>query len=241
MQELSGTGTVVSVPLTDPARRSLLTRALSLAAAVAPFGLAFGVLASQAGLDPLVASGYSLLVFTGSAQFAAVAVLDDGGTVVAAVLAGLLLNLRCLAFGIVMAPAFPRSRAARALASQLMIDEAMAVGTATDDPRLRWFGYLAGGLGVFVTWNLATLAGAMLVPGTGTFVEDLGIDATIPAAFLALLWPRLSDPVQRRVAALGAAIALALAPVLPAGLPIIAAGAAVPLALKFARSADRQR
>lgn len=216
----------------DPPRRALLARALSLAAAVAPFGLAFGALATQAGIDPLIASGYSLLVFTGSAQFAAVAVLSEEGTIAAAVIAGLLLNLRCVAFGVVMAPAFPPSRPVRALASQLMIDEAMAVGAATDDRRLRWFGYLAGGIGVFISWNLSTLAGALLVPGTGTFVQDFGIDATIPAAFLALLWPRLRDPLQRRIAALGALIAVALVPVLPIGLPIIAAGAAVPIAVR---------
>lgn len=215
----------------DPARRRLLGRALALALAVAPFGVAFGVLCTQAGLSPLVALGFSTLVFTGSAQLAAVAVLGAGGGMVAAVVAGLLLNLRCVAFGLVMAPAFPRSWTARALASQLMIDEAMAVGSAVDDLQLRWFGYLAGGLGVFVSWNASTLAGATLVPGAGSFVTDLGIDATIPAAFLALLWPRLTDPAQRRIAIVGGAIALALVPVVPAGLEIILAGAAVPLAL----------
>lgn len=223
----------------DPQRRALLGRALSLAAAVAPFGVAFGVMCTQAGLSPLVAVGFSALVFTGSAQLAAVAVLGSGGTVAAAVIAGLLLNLRCLAFGVLMAPVFPRSPTRRALAAQLMIDESTAVATSTDDPDLRWFGYLAGGIGVFVSWNLSTLAGAVLVPGTGTLVEDLGIDATIPAAFLALLWPRLSDPIQRWVALGGAVIALVLVPVLPAGLPIIAAGMAVPIALRFTRRSAR--
>lgn len=219
----------------DPSRRRLPARAASLAAAVAPFGLAFGVLCTQAGLHPVTALGFSVLVFTGSAQFAAVAVLGAGGTVTAAVVAGLLLNVRCLAFGLVMAPVFPRSRLRRAIMSQLMIDEAMAVGTSVDRADLRWFGYLAGGLGVFVAWNLSTLAGALLVPGTGSFVEDAGIDATIPAAFLALVWPRLADPGQRRIAALGAVIALALVPVLPAGLPIIMSAAAIPVALRMAR------
>lgn len=221
----------MSAAISDPARRRLLGRALSLAAAVAPFGLAFGVLCTQAGLHPLTALGFSVLVFTGSAQFAAVAVLGNSGTVATAVVAGMLLNVRCVAFGLVMAPVFPRSWARRALASQLMIDESMAVGTSVDEPDLRWFGYLAGGLGVFVAWNVSTLAGALLVPGTGTFVTDLGIDATIPAAFLALLWPRLADAVQRRIAVLGGVVALALVPLLPAGLPIILSAAAVPVVL----------
>lgn len=222
-------------------RRALLARALSLSAAVAPFGVAFGVICTQAGLSPLVALGFSSLVFTGSAQLAAVAVLGGGGTVLAAVVAGLLLNLRCLAFGVIMAPVFPRPLWRRALAAQLMIDESTAVATSTDDPGLRWFGYLAGGMGVFVSWNLSTLAGAVLVPGTGTLVTDLGIDATIPAAFLALVWPRLQDPTQRAVAVVGAATALLLVPLLPAGLPIIAASLAVPLVLLSRAPRGRRR
>ena len=221
----------MSVVISDPARRRLLGRALSLSTAVAPFGLAFGVLCTEVGLHPLTAVGFSVLVFTGSAQFAAVVVLGSGGTLAAAVIAGLLLNVRCLAFGLVMAPVLPRSLARRALASQLMIDESMAVGTSVDEPELRWFGYLAGGLGVFVAWNASTVAGALLVPGTGTFVTDLGVDATIPAAFLALVWPRLADRTQRRIALLGGLIALALVPLLPPGLPIISSAAAVPIVL----------
>lgn len=123
----------MSAAISDPVRRRLLGRALSLSMAVAPFGLAFGVLCAQAGLHPLTALGFSVLVFTGSAQFAAVAVLANAGTVAAAVVAGLLLNVRCLAFGLVMAPVFPRSWARRVLASQLMIDESMAVGTSVDE------------------------------------------------------------------------------------------------------------
>jgi predicted branched-subunit amino acid permease len=61
-------------------------------------------------------------------------------------------------------------------------------------------------------------------------ITDLGIDATIPAAFLALLWPRLRDGLQRLVAAAGALVAVVLVPVSPAGVPIIAAAAAVILA-----------
>jgi predicted branched-subunit amino acid permease len=109
------------------------------------------------------------------------------------------------------------------------------VATSTADTRLQWYGFLVGGSAAFVSWNLSTLAGAVLVPRTGTLVEDLGIDATIPAAFLALVWPRLHDRVQRRVAIAGAVIAVPLVPVLPAGLPIIAAAVVVPAALWLTR------
>ena len=216
-------------------RRALGRRAASISVAVIPFGVAFGATAGQAGLSLWQTVGFSALVFTGSAQFAAVTVLGAGGSAVAAIAAGLLLSLRCLAFGLVMAPVMTWRRPGRALAAQVMIDEAVAVGTASDDPALRRFGYLAAGIGVFLAWNISTLVGATLVPPTGTLVTDLGLDATIPAAFLALLWPRLADPAQRRVALGGALVAVVLVPMTPAGVPVVAAAAAVLLGLRGPR------
>ena len=173
---------------------------MSVTAAVAPFGIVFGAAASTAGLSVWEAMGYSVFVFGGSSQFAAVEILSDGGAVAAAAVAGLLLNVRSLAFGVIMAPALSGPLWKRALMSQLMIDESTAVGTASDDLASRRYGYLAGGIGVFVVWNLTTIAGFLLFSGAGDLIEDLGLDVAGPAAFLALLWPRLSDPRQLVVA-----------------------------------------
>lgn len=218
-------------PPDEPDERAAIAairrQALSIALAVSPFGLAFGVACADAGLDVWEALGFSTLVFTGSAQFAAVSVLSDGGTAIAAIAAAVLLSLRSLAYGLVMAPALRGPRWWRALVSQLMIDEAMAVGAAQSSRRLQRLGYLWGGGAVFVLWNLSTASGAALVSTAGDLVEKLGIDATIPAAFLALVWPRLVDPTQRAVAIGGAGIALVLVPVAPAGTPILAAAGAV--------------
>jgi 4-azaleucine resistance transporter AzlC len=200
---------------------------LSVALAVMPFGVAFGVASSEAGLAVWQASGFSVLVFAGSAQFAAVEVIGDGGSVAAAVAAGLLLNVRSLAFAVVMVGAMPESRWRRALWSQLMIDESTAIGSANAELGLRRYGYLWGGLSIFVAWNVSTLVGAAGLSSAGDVVTDWGLDATIPAAFLALLWPRLTDPAQRRSAALGAVVALVLLPVAPPGVPIVAAALGV--------------
>ncbi len=217
--------------MTDPGPdpRSTITRqAASICLAVIPFGVAFGVAVRQAGLSALDAAGFSALVFTGSAQFAAVTVLADGGTVAAAVIPGLLLNLRSLAFGLVMAPALQGSLRWRALVSQLMIDETTAVASAQTERRWQRYAFVLTGIMLFTVWNLATLAGATLLGEADDLIRTLGIDATIPAAFLALVWPRLADPTQRLVAAVGVGIALVSAPMLPAGVPVIlAAGAAV--------------
>ena len=197
--------------------------ALSIGVSTTPFGAAFGVACVQTGLAWWEAMGFSLLVFGGSAQFAAVSVLGQGGAITAAVAAGGLLTLRSLAFGLLLAPYLGGSVRFRALVSQLMIDESTAVAVSTDDPDLRRFGYLAGGISVFVLWNLSTLAGALLLARSGTAITDWGLDATIPAAFLALLWPRLGERRHVRAVLGGIVIAALLVPIAPPGLPIVAA------------------
>jgi predicted branched-subunit amino acid permease len=213
------------VPVT--ARRRIALRAFSIALATTPFGLTFGAIASASDLTLMETMGFSLFVFSGSAQFAAVAILGEGGAIGAAVSAGLLLNLRSLAFGILLAPDLRGPVWWRALVSQLVIDESTAVATVEQDMESRRWGFLAGGVAVFTLWNLSTLVGAALVSAGGDAITRYGLDATIPAAFVGLLWPRMGEADQRRVALVGAAIALALTPFLPPGVVVVAAAAAV--------------
>ncbi len=218
-------------------RNRILRQALSISLAVSPFAVAFGILCAEADFRLIEAIGFSAVVFGGSAQFASALVLADGGAVAAAVAAGGLLALRSVAFGVVMAPALRGPLWWRALVSQVMIDEALAVGTAQIDLRWRRFGYLAGGFGVFVLWNLFTILGFTVLGGADDLVTTLGFDATIPASFLALLWPRLADPQQRLIATIGAVIAVAGAPLLPPGIPIVLAALAVVILRPWRRPA----
>ena len=234
-----------AAPTGDPGRfgvpnevlRPIVRQALSIAVSLIPFGLAFGVSCAKAGLSWAQALGFSSLVFTGGTQFATVGVLGDGGGAIAAISAGLLLSVRSLVYGLVMAPTLTGSFKFRALASQLMIDESVAVGTAQVDQQARKVGYIIGGTSVFVFWNVTTLIGAVALGSSGDLVETLGLDATVPAAFAALLWPRLSSPQSRRVAIVGALIAVVLIPVAPAGVPIVASG----LGVVFANVSLRRR
>src|SRR5207302_312504 len=83
----------------------------------------------------------SAVVFAGSAQFAAIAVIAGGGGVLAAVITGALLNLRYLATGIAVAPVLPGNRLARALLGQLVVDESYALGvSAGTRGRPHWWG-----------------------------------------------------------------------------------------------------
>ena len=211
----------------DAQRRSIRAQAISIGLAISPFGLAFGALCAESGVGVWEALGFSSLVFGGSSQFAAVSVLADDGTVIAAVTAGLLLNLRSLAFGVSMAPSLKGSLLWRAGVSQLMIDESTAIGSSQSTHELRRYGYLWGGLSVFVLWNATTLIGVSVLSEAESLITDLGIDATIPAAFLGLIWNKLENARHRVVALIGAITALSLIPITPAGIPVIAAASAI--------------
>ncbi len=229
----------VRLGVTSVTLAAVVRQSLSISISLIPFGLAFGVSCSKAGLSWLQALGFSSLVFTGGSQFAAVGVLGDGGGAVAAISAGLLLSVRSLVYGLVMAPVLKGSVKFRALASQFMIDEPVAVGTAQRDPHSQKVGYLAGGLAVFVFWNATTVVGSLAFGANGDVVEKFGLDATVPAAFAALVWPRLKSPDQRLVAIVGALIALVLIPIAPAGIPIVASGLAVFVANIAVRNGSR--
>jgi 4-azaleucine resistance transporter AzlC len=205
-------------------RRRILRQSLSVALAVAPFGFVFGVACAEQGLSVLDAVGFSTFVFAGSSQFAAVGVLGDGGSAAAAITAGLLLNLRMLAFGVLMAPTLTGPWWQRALLAQTITDESTAVSTVQPDPRWRRVGFITASACLFTLWVALTIAGVLFGSagdaGDG-FVRDWGLDAAAPAAFLALLWPRLQDGDGRRIALAGAALAATAVPFVPAGLPIL--------------------
>ena len=221
-------------------RHSILRQAVAISVSLVPFGIAFGVACTKAGLDWPQALAFSSLVFTGGSQFAAVGVLGDGGSPFAAIIAGLLLAIRSLIYGIVMTPWLRGSIVFRVFASQLMIDESLAVSTAqTEEVGPRRFGYVAAGLSVFIFWNVSTLVGSLAFSNAGSFVTDWGIDATIPAAFAALLWPRLVDREQRQVALIGALIALSFVPLVPPGFPIVLSGVAVVFGFRRRNGAKR--
>jgi 4-azaleucine resistance transporter AzlC len=209
------------------AHRAIASQSISIGLAVVPFGLAFGAACSSAGLPWTVALAFSALVFTGGTQFAAVSVLAGKGSALTAIAAGLLLAVRSLAYGVVMAPHLAGGRLRRAIMSQLMIDESVAVASTQTERHLRERGYLWCGASVFVTWNAATLVGAIALRNADDLIRRWGLDATIPAAFLALLWPRLNGKTERVTALVGALISFVAIPAVPAGLPIIAAGLAV--------------
>lgn len=218
------------------ARRTAVRQSLSVATATGVYGISFGALSVAAGLDLLQTAALSLLMFTGGSQLAFVGVLGAGGAPGAAVATAALLGARNGLYGAVMAPRLRLTGGRRVLAAHLTIDESVAVSSAQQDPDAGRAGFWWTGAGVFVLWNVCTLVGAVVGDALGD-PSRWGLDAAAAAAFLGLLWPRLADRTTQVVAAAAVVVALALTPVVPAGVPVLAA--AVVAVLVGAREARR--
>lgn len=171
----------------------------------------------------------SLLVFTGASQFALVGVIASGGAPLSGALTGLLLGTRNTLYGLRLAPLLDWRGWRRAAAAHLLIDESTAMSVNRESTAAARVGFLSTGLSVFLLWNLATLGGAVAGEALGD-PRTYGLDAAVGGAFLALLWPRLRNRRNRVTAVLAAALALALVPATPAGVPVLAA-AVVALAM----------
>jgi 4-azaleucine resistance transporter AzlC len=200
--------------------------ALAIGFGVGVFGLTFGVLAVSAGLSPLQAQAMSLLVFTGASQFAAVGVVDSGGTTAAALASALLLAARNGLYGLALSGTVKGGRLRRLLSAQLVIDESAAMASAQTDPERAQQAFYLTGLSVFVFWNLGTLIGAIGGNAIGD-PETYGLDAAFPAGFVALMAPHLRKRPGLVAALVGGAVAIVAVPLLPAGAPILAASLGV--------------
>jgi predicted branched-subunit amino acid permease len=209
--------------------------AVGVGVAVGTYGLSFGAAAVTAGLTTAQACALSLLVFTGASQFALVGVLGAGGSAVAGVASALLLGSRNLLYAVRLSSLVPTRGIRRVAAAQLTIDESTAMATAAP-PGLSALGFWTTGLAVYVLWNLATLLGALGAAQLGD-PAALGLDAAVPAAFLALLAPQVRDRTAGLVALAGAGLALLAVPLTPAGVPVLVAGLAVVPLLARARTA----
>jgi 4-azaleucine resistance transporter AzlC len=188
---------------------------------VVPFGLAYAVLARGAGLSLVETQALSLLVFAGSAQVSAVGLFARGAGGAGIVFTTLLLNVRHVLYGLSLGRDVPMTRRERLTAAFFLTDEAYGVSVARG---ARTFPFVLGAeLSLYVTWNLATLAGALL-GGVIPDPEKLGVDFVFPLAFLALLVPLLRRRLDVLVALAAGGLAWLLSRSLPGGLPILIAG-----------------
>ena len=195
-------------------------------------GLSFGVLARPV-LGSVVSVLMSVLVFGGGAQFAALSVLQGGGTAVAAVIAGSLMNTRFVAMSLALAPSLRGPRWQRFAESQAVVDASFVLANRRDGTFD--LSILFGtSLMQYLAWGLGTVAGVaprgeprsgagVALGGVLSNPDAFGIDAIFPAFFLVLLAGELGDHDRRVVAGLAAAVTLVFMTFAPPGVPLIAA------------------
>jgi 4-azaleucine resistance transporter AzlC len=192
-------------------------------------GTSFGVLAEPA-IGAVAAIVMSVIVFAGAAQFASVSILAAGGSLASAASAGLLINTRFLPMGLAVAPALRGGPLRRAAEAQTMVDASWAIanrGDGTFDRQLMMGATIPQAVG----WWGGTIIGAVAGSLLGN-PETLGLDALFPAFYLALLADELRDRTSLASALLGAAIAIALVPFTPPGIPVVAASLAALMGLR---------
>jgi 4-azaleucine resistance transporter AzlC len=216
-------------------RDRVLRDALSIGVATGVYAVSFGVLSVTAGFSVAQTCVMSLVAFTGASQFTFVSVMGAGGGLAAALPPAVLLAARNGIYALSLGAVLRRGRLRRALDAHLVIDESTAMAHAQRDEEARRRGFVLTAVAILVCWNAGTLAGAV----AGGVLGDpraLGMDAIFPAVFLALLVPQVRSRGALATAVAGAAIALALVPVAPAGVPVMAAAlAASPLLLRRGR------
>ena len=200
-----------------------LRDSLSVSITVGAYGAAFGAAAVANGFSLLQTCLLSLLTFSGASQFAVIGVLGAGGGALSGIATASLLGIRNGVYGVIMAPRLKVKGFKRIVAAQITIDEstAVALGQEVRGEKAMRQGFWLTGFGVFLFWNLFTVAGALGAQAMGD-IRAWGLDSAVPAAFLGLVWPRLKTNRDRALAVGCMIFALAMTPILPAGLPIIA-------------------
>jgi 4-azaleucine resistance transporter AzlC len=223
---------------TSPVARAGARAAVPFALAGFVVAISFGISARAAGMPAAAAIVMSAIMYAGAAQFAAVAILAQGGSVVAAVLAAMLMNGRYFAMGLALGPSLKGGRVRRAIEGQTLVDASWAMANRGDGrfDRHTLFGSSAP---QYVAWLSGTIIGVI----AGSALPDpeaLGIDAVFPAFFLALLVSELRTAEASAVAVGGAIVAVVLGLLAPAGIGILAAAVIALVGLRPVREAPTE-
>lgn len=217
------------------ARRRIRNRALTIGVSVVPFGLSFGAVSVETHLNLVQICLLSLVLFSGASQFALVSVISGGGSLLSAVGTALLLGTRNGLYGARINALLRPKGWRRLIMAETTIDESTAMAiTEASSGNAAW-AFWSTALTVYVLWNVSTIVGALIGNALGS-PATAGLDVAGPAAFTALLAPRLTGARMRLVALGSGAIALATVPFVPVGAPILIGGlAAVAVLLVFDR------
>ena len=205
-------------------------------------GLTFGVIARQSGLSVIEASGSSVLVFAGAAQFAAVGLLQNGAGVAEVALSVLLINLRHLLMAASLRPHFAGASLPKRLGlAYILTDESFAIG-------IGWFRrghhdltyYATFATLLWACWNVGTIAGAVVGVGIDE-PQRYGVDFAITACFVAIVTIGVRHRADVVVALTAAGVAGVLRLAGASTVAVVIAGAVAPLVILLAGEREGTR
>ena len=203
-------------------RSSAARTGASVAIATGLYGLSFGALGVASGLDIGQTMALSLLLFSGGSQFAFIGVLAGGGSGGAALGSAALLGIRNAVYGMQLNALLRPRGWLRLAAAHVTIDESMATTGAQTDPDERKRAFWVTGISIFLLWNVFTALGALLGNAIGD-PKAWGLDGAAVAAFLGLLWPRLTAREPVAIAVACAVVTVVVIPFVPPGIPVLVA------------------
>jgi predicted branched-subunit amino acid permease len=188
---------------------------MAIASAVGVVGVAYGSMASAAGVPPWLVVLAAVLVLSASSELVFIGVIASGGLAWVAAGAGLLVTLRNFVYGFSASAFLPQKRVPRALSSHLVNDESVAFAMAQPHPSRRLSAFRAVGVAILIAWPLGAMVGVVV----GYVIPDpssLGLDAAFPAVFVAILLGSVHSRTAVPAVA-GATIAAAATPFVLAG------------------------
>jgi 4-azaleucine resistance transporter AzlC len=198
-------------------------------------GLSYGSLSHQAGLHLWQTAFLAALAYGGAAEILFVGTLGAGGSPVAAVLGGVLVNSRNLAYGMNVGTIAPRGWRAVA-GAHLVNDETMAFSRVREPADRRWRRFSVLGIALLLSWLGGAVAGQLVAGLTDT--DAFGVDAAFPVILVAMVLPDLRRRPTLLAALAAAVVSVSATPVVPSGLAAVCALVVLlPWALSTRRSA----
>jgi predicted branched-subunit amino acid permease len=187
----------------------------------------FGLLASEAGLNLFEVMSFSVVVFAGASQFAALQLLQDQAPVLVILATSLAVNLRMMMYSVALAPHLGAAPlGTRAVISYFLVDQSFALSLAEYQKRPEMsiaekLAYFAGTVTpITIMWNASTLAGAQM---GRAIPPEYALDFALPITFLAMVAPMVRTRAQAMAAGVSVAVALGLW-FLPYGSGVLVAG-----------------
>ncbi|SEP79402.1 AzlC family ABC transporter permease [Thalassovita taeanensis] len=194
---------------------------------ISPFGILFGVVATEAGLNLLETMSFSIVVIAGAAQFTALQLMSEHAPTFVVLASALAVNLRMAMYSASLTPhlgAAPLWQ--RALIAYFTVDQSYACSITAYENNPGWstrqkVAYFFGTVtSVCPAWYVMTYVGAMI----GTAIPpELALDFAVPITFIAIVAPMLRTPAHRAAAATSVVLALVFS-FIPYNLGLMVAG-----------------